>query len=592
MELNEFFKTLGLLSIAALLAAGTFFGPMWAVSELSKYSSRGKTELTSASANTTGTGLPKSYAFAYSNGILEPITMLVPNFYGGSSSNYLVSDPESKTYEALTKIGDQNTANQLAQYTSSYWGAQPLAAPYYGGAIVIFLFALGLLVAEKKYVWWLAPVSVFAVMLSWGSNFETFNYFLFDYLPGYNKFRSVTFGLIIVFFSLPLLGSLGLEKVLQDGATREVKKKLLIALGATGGLCLLFLLGSGMFSFMTSQESQLPAWFLSALRDDRRSLMRSDLIRSLAFIVSIFTLLYFNVPNRTQLGFFSFLILMVSLDLGVVDNRYFTKDNYQRKRDNSRFEPTQADLDILKDKSVYRVLNLANFYEANTSSFHRSVGGYHGVRLKRYQELIDSCIFREQEQFIESARQGNFGFDQLGVLNMLNTKYLVYGQDVIPNPSPNGVAWFVKNVITVAGPNEELAKTSEIDTKTSAVVDGSKFKIQSSSFQVDSLSSVQLTEQKPYWLKYETNSATDGLVVFSEIFYPKGWIATIDGRETSILRVNYVLRGLEVPAGKHVIEFTFQPKPYLIGNKITMASSWLLLLVVLGALGWNLKSRQ
>ncbi len=593
-QLPEFFKTIGMLSVAALLAAATFVGPLMAITEYSRYSTRGKSELVTTSADTFGSGLPKSYAFAYSNGIFEPITLLVPDFYGGSSSHSFVSEQESETYKALVKANDESMANQLAQYSSSYWGSQPLSAPYYAGAIIVFLFVLGLLVVEKRFVWWLASVSVIAIMLSWGSNFESFNYFLFDYLPGYNKFRSVTFAMVIVFFSMPLLGMLGLEQVLQTGIAKENKRKLIIAFGLTGGLCFLFFLLAGMFSFSKSFESQLPAWFTNALHADRESMMRGDALRSFAFIFSIFILLYFNVHQKiSAIGFFTFLSFMIVIDMAVVDGRYLTKDEYKRKRDNASLAPTPSNETILKDKGTYRVLNLRGFYEAGTSNFHRSLGGYHGVRIKRYQELFDSCIVREQEQLIADAQQGRIDFSNFGVINMLNTKYFLYGDnasDIILNSEANGNAWFVKEVAKVNSPNEELTTVAGVNTKAIAVIDDSKFKVQN--FDYDSVSKIDLVETKPPYLKYESESSANSLAVFSEIYYPKGWHAFIDGKEVSILRVNYVLRALEVPSGKHVIEFKFEPKPYLIGNKITMASSWVLVLVVVGCLGLSLREEK
>ncbi len=593
-QVKEFFKTIGVLTVSAILAAATFFGPLWAITEYGKYSTRGKSELVTNSANTFGSGLPKSYAFQYSNGIFEPITMLVPNFYGGSSSNAFVSKEDSETYKALSKSGDAKMANQLAQYSTSYWGDQPLSAPYYSGAIIIFLFVLGLLIVDRKYVWWLASVSILALMLSWGSNFESFNYFLFDYLPGYNKFRSVTFAMVIIFFSLPLLGMLGLEKLMQEVATKELKRKLIIAFGFTGGLCLLFFLLAGMFSFSRSFESQFPVWFTKALHADRESMMRGDAIRSFAFIFSIFILLYFNVQKKiSHNGFLTFLSFMIVVDMAVVDSRYFSKDNYQRKRDSASIPTLPSTLEILKDKKNYRVLYLPDFYDAGTSNFFNSLGGYHGVRLKRYQELFDSCISRQQEQLITDAQQGKFELNKFGVLNMLNTKYYMYGpeaDEIIVNGEAYGSAWFARQVVEVNSANEELSKVSEISSKETAVLDVSKFKI--SSFGFDSLSQINLVEKKPSYLKYESKSVNNGLAVFSEIFYPKGWHAFIDGKEVSILRVNYVLRALEVPSGNHVIEFKFEPMPYIIGNKITMASSWVLVLVVMGCLGLSLREQK
>lgn len=592
-QLMEFGKTLGVLACAAVLAAATFFGPLWAISEYSRYSTRGKSELVTTSANTTGTGLPKSYAFQYSNGILEPITALIPDFYGGSSSHAFVSEQDSKTYQALVSAQDQNMANQLAQYSSSYWGNQPLSAPYYGGAIIAFLFVLGLFIVERRYVIWLAAVAVAGIVLSWGSNFSAVNYFLFDHLPGYSKFRSVTFSMVMLFFAMPLLGTMALEKCLQEGVTGELKRKTLIAFGLTGGVCLLLLLFAGSFSFSRDAESNLPSWFTSALHADRKAMMRSDAFRSLAFILPVFVLLYFNVVKKiSPYAFFAFLSFLVAIDMIVVDKRYFTKDNYQRKHDNGGLIAAPSDESILQDESVYRVLDLREFYQAATSNFHRSVGGYHGVRIKRYQELFDSCISVEQEELISDAQQGKLNFRHYGVLNMLNAKYFLYGDrptDFIVNPFANGNAWFVRDLVSVNTANEELEKIKEIDTRETAVIDISRFTAEGLKLNTDSAARIRLAEQRPPYLKYETQTASGGLAVFSEIYYPKGWHAFIDGKETSILRVNYVLRALEVPAGSHVIEFKFEPKPYTVGNKVTMGSGWALLLIVLGALWWSWK---
>lgn len=588
-----FFKNLGVLIPAALLAVGTFIGPLWAIGEYSEYSIRGKSELPSQ--EEPASGLSRDYAFAYSSGMLESITVMIPNFYGGSSSNFLVQDEGSATYKALMQSGDGETANQLARYTSAYWGPQSLTAPYYGGAIMCFLFVVGIVFADKKYVWWLVSVSVLGMMFSWGSNFEGFNYFVFDYLPGYNKFRSVTFAIIILLFSMPLLGMLGLEKFFEEGLNQESKKKLIIAFGFTGGLCLLIWLLAGMASFTREGESQLPAWFLNALIEDRKGLLRADAFRSFAFILGVFILLFFDVRKRiSEIGFYAFLIFMVAMDMSLVDRRYFSIDNYQRKR-TANFVATAADQEVMKDKSVFRVYNLQEPFsqEGSASYFHNSLGGYHGAKLRRYQDLYENCLGGETNEFISDAQAGNLQFANYGVLNMLNTKYIMFGPDkgnIIPNPEANGNAWFVSEVVNVNSPSEELAKVCEVNTRTTAVIDNSKFKIQS--LAVDSLASIELVEMTPPYLKYQSSSSTGGLVVFSEIYYPKGWVAAIDGEEVPILRANYVLRALEVPAGKHQIEFKFEPKPYVIGDKITMASSWVLLLVVLGSIGWTLRKEE
>lgn len=590
-QLPDFARNLVVLVPAAVVAAATFFGQFWAITEYAKYSIRGPSELASNPKEADG-GLSKNYAFAYSSGVRESMTLLIPNIYGGSSADFLVQDENSNTYKALVQSGDNNMANQLARYTSAYWGPQSLTSPYYAGAITCFLFVLGILFADRKWVWWLVPLTVLSLMLSWGSNFSSFNYFMFDYFPGYDKFRSVTFALIIALFAMPLLGMLGLERFLHQGLGKESKRKLLIAFGVVGGLCLLILLFAGMGNLLKEGENQLPVWFTNALQSDRRSLLRGDAFRSLAFITGVFILLFFDVQKRiSSFGFYAFIIFMMAMDLSTVDKRYFTENNYERKR-SSTFVATDADKEILKDKSYYRVYNLQESFsiDGRSSYFHYNIGGYHGAKLRRYQDLYDSCIAEETDELINDARGGTLEFDKYSVLDMLNVKYIAFGPDkdnIIVNPSANGNAWFVREVANMNSPAEVLSKVKNIDTKTTAVIDNSKFTVRN--FQFDSTSTIKLIEMTPPHLKYESNSPVDGLAVFSEIYYPKGWHASIDDKEVPLLRADYILRALEIPAGKHTVEFSFEPKPYVIGNKVTMASSWLLVLLILGSLGWTVK---
>ncbi len=601
-QLSSFVKSIGILIPAAALAAGTFFGQFWAITEYTNYSIRGKSELVKpASQGEAGdaNGLSKEYAFAYKYGVWESMALMIPDFYGGTSTKSFVQDQNSATYKALVNSGDNETANQLANYTAAYWGPQgSTIGSYYAGATVIFLFVIGIIFAERKYVWWLVPIGALGLMLAWGDSFSTFNYFMFDYFPGYNKFRSVSFALVMILFAMPLLGMMGVERLLTIGITKETKKRILIAFGATGGLCLVLIAFAGMGSFVKEGEGQLPVWFIKALSEDRRSLLRADAWRAFAFILPVFLLLYFNVEEKVSaLGFYAIIIFLVAIDLSVVDRRYFTKDNFQRKRDNSFVANTAADERILQDKSYYRVYNLQGaMSEARTSYAHHSLGGYHGAKLRRYQDLYDSCLLKETQQLYQDAQQGSLDFTKYGVMNMLNTKYVVYGPEaanVIPNPNANGAAWFVKEVVPVNSPTEELKKTETIDTKQTAVIDQSKFAASLySGISHDSLSSIRLAEFKPAYLKYETESSTDGLAVFSEIYYPKGWQAFVDGKETTLLRANYVLRALKIPQGKHVVEFKFEPKPYLIGNKVTLASSWVVLLVVLGSVGISIRRQE
>ena len=596
-------KTVGLLAIAVLLAAGTFFGQFWALKEYSEHSTRGQSELIASSDADAASesGMTREYAFEFSNGILEPFTLLIPNFYGGSSANFLVADRESEVYQALVRSGDQQTANQLANFTGAYWGEQRLASPYYAGAIVVFLFAIGIAFAPRKYVWWLVPVGVLSIMLSWGSNFATFNYFVFDYFPGYNNFRSVTFILVMILFAMPLLGMLGLEHLLLRGVDKETRKKLLTVFGATGGLCLLLWLFAGVFGFTREIEAQLPAWFTEAIAEDRKELFRADALRSFFFILAVFLAILFDMHRKiSAVGFYAFLIFIITIDLAVVNKRYFTEENYKRNRDNSFFAPTPADQAILKDDSKHRVYNLSYltgsgsnpFAEARTSYYHNSIGGYHGAKLRRYAEFYDSCVVAQTQEFVGRANQGNMSFENLSAFNMLNIKYIVIGaqtEHVLTNTEAYGNAWFVSDVIKTDNASAELEATCDANTRTTAVIDTSKFEV--GNIAADTSASIRLVEHTPKHLRYESRSSGSGLAVFSEIYFP-GWIATIDSQEAEVIRVDYILRGLEIPAGEHTIEFTFKPKAFTVGNKVTTASSWLIVLLLVGSIVWSFRDEK
>jgi len=588
-ELPELAKNIGILAGAVIIAVGSYFGPLWAVNEYTKYS-RGGSELTRTGEKSLE-GIGKKSAFGYNYAILEPMTLLIPNFLGGWGSNYLVSDQQSETYKALSRATNQQEANELIYFSTPYWGPDT-PAPYYAGAIIVFLFVAGIFFADKFYCWWLLPVSAFAIMLCWGSNFATFNYLIFDYLPGYNKFRSITFAIIIVLFAMPLLGMLGLEKLMTEQFDKSVKKKLIMAGGITGGLCVIFILFGGMMGFISPNDeaANLPSWFLSALIDDRKGLLRSDALRSLLFIGIVWTAIYFQLWKKiSPLAFYALLIFLVTIDISLVDKRGFTKDNFKRKREAESFVPTAADQTILRDTSYYRVYNLQGaFNDALTSYFHHSIGGYHGAKLRRYAELNDSCLVRETQKMVENIQRGNTAMDDYGIINMLNVKYIKFGTEannVIPNPAANGNGWFVSRIETATNANEALAKTCEINTRTAAVIEGSSVTVSG----YDSTATVRLLSHKPRQLRYETDSKTDGVVVFSEIYYPIGWKATIDGKEAPILRANYVLRALQVPAGKHEVVFQFDPPSYVAGNAVTTVFSWLVLIVLMGSIGWSLR---
>jgi hypothetical protein len=599
-QLNEFLKTILILVPAAVIAAATFFGQFWAITEYQQYSVRGTSELIKPGQVKAEEGVGKDWAFAYNYGIWEPMTLLIPGIYGGSSMQAFVQDENSASYKALMNSGNQQMANRLANYTVSYWGPQSATAgPYYAGAIIVFLFVLGIIFGDRKYVWWLVSLSILSLMLSWGDSFKSFNYFMFDHLPGYNKFRSFSFGLIMILFAMPLLGMIGLESMLASWNKQSVKK-VSWALGIVGGLCLLLFVTGGFGSYLREGEGQLPAWFTNALKADRMSVLRSDAGRSFLFILLFaggIELIKRLKLSETWIGVTA--ILLITIDVSMVDKRYFTKDNYERKKGSVQIEATASDQEILKDKNYYRVYKLPNqvpwTQDAITSYYHHSINGYHGAKMRRYQDLYDSCISRETQQLFADVQGGALDMKKFGVLNMLNVKYMIYGPEkdnIIPNEEANGPAWFVNEVVLANSANEELKKTGETDTRHVAVINSQQLKADSQQLIPDSAATLTLTEMKPYLMKYESQSGVNGVGVFSEIYYPKGWHATIDGKEVPILRANYVLRALEIPAGKHAIEFRFEPKPYVIGNKITLASSWILLLVVLGSLGWSFKKEK
>ena len=593
-KLKEFGVATGILLVSAIIALGTSFGKLWALYEFGKYSQRGKSELTSVlTEKDNADGLAKDYAFKYSNGILEPMVLMIPNYYGGSSAHLLVQDEDSKVLKALQQSRDPQTANQLARYTSAYWGNQPFTSPYYAGAVICFLFVIGIAFADKKYTCWLVASALLGIILSWGDSFKVINYLLFDYLPGYNKFRSVTFTMILPLIAMPLLGLIGLENLLEKGLNKETQKKLLISLGIVAGSCLLAIVFAGMASFTKNGENQLPIWFLKALRDDRKSLFRSDALRSLIFILIGFVVLFAHLKNKLSVTLFSFILsALILVDLWNVDTRYFTEANYRRSRDNSFFNATEADKKIQGDKSIYRVYNpQGTFMDARTSYYHQSLGGYSGARLRRYEELFNNCIQSETTEMIKSLQAGNRDISNYNVLNMLNTKYLILGESenaVLENKGALGNAWFVSDLVKVNSADEELEKTCGSNLGSTAIVDVNQDDFSNISL-ADRGATILLESYKPNELKYRSKSSKAGLALFSEIYYPKGWHAFIDGEEVNIYRANYVLRALQVPQGAHQIVFKFEPKAYTVGGTIMFVSCILLLIIVVGGIGWTIK---
>ncbi len=582
----EFAKTVGVLIIAVVLGIGANLGKIWTAYEYGKYSIRGAAVLSS---NTqSGGGLDRDYAFAWSNGIWEPMTFLVPNYYGGATTEEVSMN--STLAEGLKKQGaGSGQIKSFIKSVPTYWGDQPFTSgPYYLGAIAVFLFILGCFVVKGPLKWWLVSATILGIVLSWGKNFETFNYLMFDYLPGYNKFRAVSMTVAIPFLCMPILGFLGIKQLMETDWNKN-RKAFLTALGVAGGLCLLLVIASFLMKFRGSVDAQLgdQVFVIDLIREQRASMFRTDAFRSFFFILGAGAILYYWKENKLKqhLAITLFLAFLL-VDYIPVAKRYLNDDNFKKDVKGTFFEKSEADEKINEDTSHYRVLNLNNpFNEARTSYYHSSIGGYHGAKMRRYQDLIENHIQPEMSALIENLRAGETDLSEFGVINMLNTKYIKFGDQaaqVIPNESALGNAWFVSNVEKVKSPDEAIETLGNINPKSKAVIDISEFPIAENNF---SSGQISLENYAPNELKYTSNNSGEGLAIFSEIYYPVGWKAYIDGEETEILRANYVLRALQIPAGSHEIVFKFEPNSYFIGNKIMMGSSILLILLIIGSIG-------
>lgn len=580
-DFKSFGINAGLMIVAAALAVGANYGRLATTLEYSKYTIRGKSELQADQQSSSG--LDKEYAFRYSNGIAEPLFLFVPNIFGGSSQQAL--SPKSEVAEALRSAG--YTRTQIAQQIQAiptYWGDQPLTAPYYAGTLTVLLFILGILILPKRHKVWLIALVVVGIVMSWGKNFEALNNFLFDYLPAYNKFRSVTFTIIISIFAMNLLGFVALEKLVQSEWSPELKKKIYILFGIGGGFLLALLVFSGALGYRGSVDSQLPEWFLDAVRSDRKSLLIKDTLRALMFVVAFAVLAWAIFKKRVKISQVMLgLVFLVFVDSFSLTKRFLGEERFEKGPSEKFFQMTEADRTIAS-QAFYgeRVLNLQNpFNENRTSYYHESIGGYHGAKIRRYQDLIDYCVQSELQSAFQTLQSQSMDFSNLPVLNMLNTKFMYAGDQVFPNRYANGNAWIVNEVIPINSPDEEISRVCSIDTKTQAIVDQSKFEIP----QVTGSGTIQLEEKTPNKIRYSANvNNGDAFAVFSEIFYPEGWVATIDGNEVEILRANYVLRALAIPAGSQEIIFEFKPQTYYNGNTIMLVSSLVVILCFVGGI--------
>ncbi len=599
-QLSRFAKASGVLILAAIFAILTNITSLWGTYQYSKYTMRGKPVLTAEKENKSG-GLDRDYITAWSYGIGETWSLMIPDIKGGASG-YIGQDNS-----AMDNVNPR--FRRIIAQQNSYWGDQPgTAGPVYVGAIMVFFFVLGMFLLEDRMKWALFAATVLAIVLSWGKNFMGLTNFFIDYVPGYNKFRAVSMILVIVELTIPLIGVLALNKILKNPKLLLKKMKIFyIALGLTAGISLLFYaFPTSFFSFFSQYEvhqfnvlkinnnpAQVTA-FMNSLQNVRVVIFRHDVLRSLFFIVIAAVALYaFAKGKLKKSGFLITIGLLVLIDMTGIDQRYLNDSNFEMAhKAEVPFKKTTADQDIFKDKSLdYRVVDLTKniFNDASTSYFHESIGGYHGAKLQRYQDLIDAYLHTEigNMRKVLSEKPTLASIDSAlvkqQVLNMLNTKYLIYNPDAEPiyNSHAFGNAWLVNDFKLEKDADSSIAALGNTDLRSVAVVDREfSNQLLGKKFPVDASAQINLMSYEPNDLKYDFHSKTQQLVVFSEIYYPKGWNVYLDGNKVPYFRADYALRAMVVPAGVHKIEFKFQPKVWSIGETVSFIFSTILLLLL------------
>ena len=553
------------VAVLAILPAADKLAPTL---DYTKETMRGGAVLHGAADSEAGkSGLNRDYAFQWSYGKAETMTLLIPNFYGGSS-NYPLGD-KSETYNTIKKYAGASQAKQFVKSVPTYWGDQPFTSgPVYAGAIICFLFILGLMVVPQKERWWLLVAAIIGIVLSWGRNFPVVNNWLFDHLPLYNKFRTPSMALVMTTTAMAIMGMLALKEVIERKVTL---KQIGIAGGITAGLCLIYAIFPSLAgSYRGSVDAQMPDWLVNAIIADRQHMLTADAWHSIAFIVLAFVAIVAYV--KTEKFKSSILIAIIGvltlIDLWAVDKHFLNDDHFIPKKQQV-WTPSEADKQILADTDPdYRVLNLTSntFNESKTSYYHKSIGGYSPAKLRRYQDIID---------YYFSGRLN------MNVLNMLNTRYIITQQGVQYNPTAFGNAWFVRDIQWVNNPNEEIEAIGEADLRNVAFMDTVwRTKVQHSVTMTQPAKIELVRYANPGNLFYESESAESGLAVFSEVYY-KTWRAFIDGEEVPVLRANYILRAIEIPAGKHQIEFRCKDELLVKSQWVSIASSIVVVLVVL-----------
>jgi hypothetical protein len=641
-RLQQFAKASALLLLAGGLAIGSQASRLWGAYEYTAQTIRGKTELTPLNANSgeSANGLSKEYAFQWSHGVAETLTFIVPNFYGGASGGNLST--KSNMYKTLTSRGvPEGAAADFVERLPLYWGDMPFTSgPAYMGAGLMFLFVLGFLISKDRLRWWVLSVVLLYTLIALGKNFAAFNYLLFDYLPLFNKFRAVTMILSLLPIFLAWMMMLGIEQVIliaQPATTEPTNKatkvrvspakpaltprqlavaQQVVIVGAVFGgfLLLVAFVAKGMLSYIGPGDERFLASLtqsagpefaqelMRALRSDRADLMSSDALRSLIFVLAAAGVCWLWLRQQLNYTWSAVLLLaIVLIDLWGIDRRYLNADSFRTRSEVRQVleRKTPADEQIQQDKDLhYRVLNLTTdpFQDATTSLNHRSVGGYHGAKLRRYQDLIERHLQNElRTAFTLLQTRGTLQTQaqdslQLRVLNMLNTKYLLVGAQsgqttAVKNPMALGNAWFVEKYNIARNPDEEIALLYQLDTRREAVVDERFKTLLPAELKSDAQARIDLKSYQPDELVYETQAASPQLAVFSEIYYEPGWQAYLNDKPVPHLRTNYVLRALPVPAGKHKVSFRFEPKSYYIGSQIDLVCS-ILLFLGLGLVTW------
>ncbi|NNE77677.1 MAG: YfhO family protein [Pricia sp.] len=587
--LKHYFISVGILVVAVGLGIAANATSLLATKQYADWSTRGKSELTinpDGSPKENVDGLSREYITQYSYGIIESLNLFVPRLFGGSNGEDLGED--SKSFDFLIDQGvSRSQALNFSGSLPLYWGKQPIVAgPAYIGAIIFFLFILGLILVKERAKWWLLGGTIMALFLSWGKNFSLLTDFMIDYFPLYDKFRAVSSIQVVLELCAPVLAILAVRELVRDSVqTSDKLKALKISFFTVLGLAVVLFVFKGVFDFTGANDEFLKRNYgdelVSLIQSDRKAVYNSDLLRSLIYVFLAALALWFYLKGKLKENVVIVALgALIVFDLVGVGLRYVNEEDFVAKRKMTQpFPETPLDQQIQKDEGVFRVYDPAEGINgARTSFYHQSIGGYHAAKPGKLEDLFDFHIYK-----------GN-----LGVLNMLNVKYVIQQDEEgrrypATNPEANGNAWFVSELIKVDSSDSEIQALEKLDTQNEAVINTEQFKtVNRLEYQVDSTASITLTNYKPNHLTYTSRNGNTGIAVFSEMYYPQGWNAYIDGQLKPHFRVNYALRALEVPEGEHTIEFKFEPEVVEIGGQITLVSSILLGLIVLGGMGYSI----